>query len=273
MSLSVERRPYVLALRLTTGPFDQFVVLISAWASDPEPKARFIVCADVSLCMKAVRSEPYRTVLEEADLISPDGMPLVWALRKLGFPGQERVCGPDLMLALCAEAAVRGLKIGLYGAEEKVLSALKQRLEMASPGLQIVYCHAPPYRPLTAEEDQAVCSEILASGAQLLFVGIGHPKQEIWIAEHKDRLPVTMLGVGAAFLFHSGFVKRAPVWMRKVGLEWLYRLLSEPRRLFSRYLSSIVGFLWHTACLSRWGLERQQRRFRALSEARCHRMS
>jgi N-acetylglucosaminyldiphosphoundecaprenol N-acetyl-beta-D-mannosaminyltransferase len=168
-------------------------------------------------------------------------------LRRLGFRDQRRVSGPDLMWALCERCAAEGLPIYCYGSSDQTLVLLAQRLQAAFPGLQVAM-ESPPFRPLSVEEDAAAVDRINASGAGLVFVGLGCPKQERWMAEHRGRVHAVMLGVGAAFDFHAGTVARAPQWMQRTGLEWLHRLVSEPRRLWRRYLTTNSVFIWKAAC-------------------------
>lgn len=224
---------------------------LSAGAPLPDrPAGRGIFLCNVHSVMTGVLQPEFRKVLQGADIATSDGMPLVWALRSLGVRGQPRVYGPDLMLEVCEQAAAHRHRIFLYGGGERTLPALCKRLTERFPGLLISGAHGPPFRPLTREEDAACIKEILDSNADIVFVGIGMPKQERWIAEHRDRLPgVVMLGVGAAFDFHAGRVRQAPGWMQRVGLEWLFRLLMEPCRLWKRYL------LLNPLFLAMWGLQ------------------
>jgi N-acetylglucosaminyldiphosphoundecaprenol N-acetyl-beta-D-mannosaminyltransferase len=174
-----------------------------------------------------------------ADLTVPDGMPLVWALRLLGHPLHHRVYGPDLMDLACAHAARTGQRFYLYGGRNPgALAQLARQLRLRHPGLQIVGGHAPPFRPLTADEETAVADEINASRADVVWVGIGVPKQEKWMARMRDRLDAPVLvGVGAAFDFHAGLIPQAPAWLQRHGMEWAFRLAHEPRRLWRRYLT------------------------------------
>jgi N-acetylglucosaminyldiphosphoundecaprenol N-acetyl-beta-D-mannosaminyltransferase len=174
-------------------------------------------------------------VVNEADLITPDGKPLVWALRLLGVSNPSQVRGADLVLHTVERAAREGLSIGLYGGTARSLKSFVEAIEARFPGLQIACQISPPFRPLTQEEDEAVTREIISSGARVLLVGIGCPKQERWMAEHRGRIPAVMLGVGAAFDFLSGAIPQAPRWMQQTGLEWVYRLMMDPRRLWKRY--------------------------------------
>jgi N-acetylglucosaminyldiphosphoundecaprenol N-acetyl-beta-D-mannosaminyltransferase len=213
------------------------------WADQLE--ARMVCAADVHMVMRHHDDVAFRQVMTQADLVTPDGMPLVWLLRRHGFPQQERVCGPDLTLALCRAAESRGLRVGFYGGKPDVLAALCARLRAEFPRLRIEYSFSPPFRSLDAQEDQVQVEAIRQAGIRLLFVGLGCPKQERWMAAHKSRLDMVLLGVGAAFDFHAEAIKRAPSWVQKVGLEWLYRIGAEPRRLAKRALQHYPRFVWH----------------------------
>jgi len=172
----------------------------------------------------------------ESGLTTPDGMPMVWSARIAGAKNTQRVYGPDLMLAVCERAAQRGWGCFLYGATNEVLARLRANLSDRYPGLSIVGTHSPPFRELTPEEDDAVVREINESGAQIVWVGLSTPKQERWMATHVDRLNASALfGVGAAFDIHAGTLRQAPRWMQRAGLEWFFRLVTEPRRLWRRY--------------------------------------
>jgi N-acetylglucosaminyldiphosphoundecaprenol N-acetyl-beta-D-mannosaminyltransferase len=184
----------------------------------------------------------FAAVLRQADLATPDGAPVAWMLRRLGHPGQERINGPDLMWRWCGTAAQQGASIFLLGSAAATLARLEERLRATWPQLRIAGSLSPPFRPLTPAEDAQVIERINTSGAGVVFVSLGCPKQERWMAEHRGAVRAVMIGVGAAFDFHAGTVSRAPVWMRQHGLEWLHRLLSEPRRLWRRYLFTNSAF-------------------------------
>jgi N-acetylglucosaminyldiphosphoundecaprenol N-acetyl-beta-D-mannosaminyltransferase len=175
-------------------------------------------------------------------MATPDGAPVAWMLRRLGFSGQSRISGPDLMWTLCERAAAEGLPIYCYGSTGETLALLEQRLRAAFPALRMTM-ESPPFRPLSAEEDAAAVDRINSSGAGIVFVGLGCPRQERWMAAHRGNINAVMIGVGAAFDFHAGTVQRAPAWMRDSGLEWLHRLVSEPRRLWKRYLVTNTLFI------------------------------
>lgn len=205
--------------------------------------AAYAIPANVHVVMTAYHNPAYQRVVNGAALVTPDGVPLVWGLRWQGFPHQQRVYGPDLTLVLCDRAAQEGIPIYLYGGTEATLGKLAENLQARYPHLAIAGAYAPPFRPLTEAEEIADCDRILASGAKLVFVGLGCPKQEEWMARQSDRLPLVMVGVGAAFDFHSGQVSQAPRWVMGLGLEWLYRLIQEPRRLWRRYLWNNPAFV------------------------------
>ncbi len=216
------------------------------WIETGDPSAHTIAHLNVHSVMTAAFDPALRAVLNAADIATPDGMPLAWALRSLGIRRQPRVYGPDLMLALCEQAARLGHRIFLYGGRGEVLQILSRNLTARFPGLQIADAYAPPFRPLTIEEDHAIVRRIRDSEADIVFVGIGAPKQEQWMHSHKETLPgVVMLGVGAAFDFHAGRVKQAPPWMQRSGLEWSFRLMMEPGRLWKRYmLNPLFLIMW-----------------------------
>ncbi len=187
------------------------------------------------MVMEAYDDRAYRDLVNAADLVTPDGMPLVWMLRALGVCGQGRVYGPDLMIHVCQAASEQGVPVGFYGGHPETLPLLTTNLRARFPALHVAYAYSPPFRPLTEEEDAGVVEAINRSGARILFVGLGCPKQELWMAAHLGRIRAVMLGVGAAFDFHAGRVRQAPRWMQYAGLEWLFRLAMEPRRLWRRY--------------------------------------
>lgn len=215
---------------------------IIRWST--EGSARRVHAANVHMVMEGVDDPAFQEVTNTADLVAPDGMPLVWALKLLGHPEATRVYGPTLTLHVCEAAAREGVPIGLYGGTPGSLHDFKAYLHHEFPGIRVACAIAPPFRPLTEEEDAAYTAQILESGARILFVGIGCPKQEWWMYQHRDRLPLVMLGVGAAFDFHSGRVRQAPGLLQGLGLEWLFRLVMEPRRLWRRYARQNPRFIW-----------------------------
>jgi N-acetylglucosaminyldiphosphoundecaprenol N-acetyl-beta-D-mannosaminyltransferase len=227
-------RQLVLDAPIDVLGWRQALDTIASWASRRESR---MVCICNAHSVVTASSDPgYRAVIEAADMATADGMPVVWMLRRLGFPTQPRLDGPDLMWRYCAEAARRGERIFLYGNTPATLAALEQRLRQAFPSLALVGSISPPFRELSAEEDERIVQRIERSGAQVVFVSLGCPKQERWMHAHLGRIHAVMVGVGAAFDFHAGTVRRAPRWMQASGLEWLHRLCAEPRRLWRRYL-------------------------------------
>jgi N-acetylglucosaminyldiphosphoundecaprenol N-acetyl-beta-D-mannosaminyltransferase len=232
---------FILGSRIDATSYQDACDRIQTWAE--QHTSCYIVAANVHVVMTAFWQPSFQHLLNQAALVTPDGMPLVWAMRLLGVKGQSRVYGPDLMLAWCDRAAHLKIPLFLYGGTETLLSKLQSNLEQRFPGLVIVGCHAPPFRPLTPEEEARDRDRIQASGAKVVFVGLGCPKQEEWMARQQGKLSAVAIGVGAAFSFHSGEVSQAPRWMMSLGLEWLYRLASEPRRLWQRYLINNPAFL------------------------------
>jgi len=201
--------------------------------------------------METFDSKEFRTVVNAADLVVPDGRPVFWAQRLLGAGAAKQVRGQDVMNALCEKSAEQRLKVGLYGgSSDQILEQVKQKLGETFPGIAITYAYSPPFRILTDAEDQQVINDINAAGVDILFVGIGCPKQERWMAQHLSSLHCVMLGVGAAYDFIAGSKKHAPRWMQSVGLEWVFRLLSEPTRLWQRYLKQNPRFIYHF--VSQW---------------------
>ncbi|MEV0322979.1 WecB/TagA/CpsF family glycosyltransferase [Streptomyces sp. NPDC050658] len=210
-----------------------------------ENRVRSYVCVTgVHGVMESVRDAGLRRVHNASGLTVPDGMPMVWAGHRAGAYWMRRVYGPDLMLAVLERAAGRGWSSYLYGGGQGVPELLAQRLAERFPGLKIAGRYSPPFRPLTAAEDADVVRRINDSGADLVWVGLSTPKQERWMAEHRDRLTApALLGVGAAFDFHAGLKPQAPVLLQRHGLEWAYRLAKEPHRLWRRYLRNNPAYL------------------------------
>lgn len=208
---------------------------IEGWIQRGE--RQYVCCTNTHLVTEAQSKPALRQALNTAALVTPDGMPLVWLSRWLGHPEVQRVYGPDLLLAACAYGQTRGWRHYFYGGAPGTASRLAERLTARIPGLQVAGLVSPPFHPLSPAEDRAELERINAAQADILWVGLGAPKQELWMAEHlgKASVPV-MIGVGAAFDFHAGLKKQAPLWIQRGGLEWLFRLLSEPKRLGPRYL-------------------------------------
>jgi N-acetylglucosaminyldiphosphoundecaprenol N-acetyl-beta-D-mannosaminyltransferase len=210
-------------------------------------KAGSYVCvANVHMCMEVFDSPEFKSVVNNADLVIPDGRPLSWAQKLLGCSEAEQVRGQDIMSAICQQSGVNNLNIGLYGGSSDVLlQKVNAELKSSYPDINITFSYSPPFHPLTDEEDLGIIQQINDSNVNVLFVGIGCPKQERWMAAHKESLNCVMLGVGAAYDFIAGSKNHAPRWMQQVGLEWLFRLCSEPQRLWKRYLQQNPRFVYY----------------------------
>jgi len=225
---------FILGMRVDLVSYENIVQQIRKWQEKDE--SWYVCAANVHMVMETFDAASFRKVVNDADIITPDGVPLVWLLRLKGVKTQQRVYGPTLMLHVLEMAAGENIPVGFYGGEPSTLEQLIKRMQARYPGLNAVYSCSPPFRPLSVEEDAQVISAITKSGVRILFVGLGCPKQERWMAEHRGKVPAVMLGVGAAFNIHAGVHSQAPAWMQKVGLEWLYRFIQEPHRLWRRYL-------------------------------------
>lgn len=223
----------ILGMRVDATSEDDAAERIAAWARAGESRA--VCVANVHMVMEAYDDPSFCELVNAADIVTPDGMPLVWGLRAMLVSGATRVYGPDLTPAVCARAARDGIPVGFYGGAPETLERCVANLRARFPALRVAFASSPPFRPLSEEEDTAIVRAIEASGARILFVGLGCPRQERWIAAHRGRIPAVMLGVGAAFDFLAGMKPQAPRWMMRLGLEWLFRLASEPRRLWRRY--------------------------------------
>jgi len=234
---------YVLGMRVDATSYRETAEAIADLVSAGDGGA--VCVATVHMVMEAFDDPRFQQIVNAADRVTPDGVPLVWALRWLGVEKAERVYGPSLLPIVSDLARERGLSVGFYGGSADVLDELVRRIWRRFPGLNVSFAWAPPHRALDPEEDRKVIDGIEASGTDILFVGLGCPKQERWIAEHRASLSCVMVGVGAAFDFHTGHKAQAPGWMQVAGLEWLFRLGCEPRRLWRRYLYHNPRFLFH----------------------------
>lgn len=231
----------ILGMRVDATSYEHATTLVLDWAR--RGQSRYVCASSVNNVMEAYDDASFRSVMNAADLVTPDGMPLVWGLKLQGCRTTGRVYGPTLTELLCERAAAEGVPVGFYGGTEGVLTKLVDELHNRWPDLAISYVWSPPFRALTSSEDQEVVDRINSSGARIVFVGLGTPKQDVWMAEHKNRVTAVMLGVGAAFDFIAGEKKQSPSWLQVLGLEWLFRLACEPRRLWKRYLLRNPRFL------------------------------
>jgi N-acetylglucosaminyldiphosphoundecaprenol N-acetyl-beta-D-mannosaminyltransferase len=227
---------------------------IDAWIAARSP--HYICIRDVHGVMRCQTDEELRRIHNVAGLVTPDGMPLVWLSRILGFDGVQRVYGPDLLLEACEGFVHRGYRHYFYGGQPGVAQLLATRLHDRFPGLSVAGTFSPPFRELTPDEEENVVAAINGARADIVWVGLGTPKQEYWMSRHVGRVTAPVLvGVGAAFDFHAGTVRQAPVWIRSAGFEWLFRLAMEPRRLTKRYLLNNPRFVWEV-CLQLLGVKR-----------------
>jgi N-acetylglucosaminyldiphosphoundecaprenol N-acetyl-beta-D-mannosaminyltransferase len=232
----------VLGVGISVIDMAQAVTEITRWVEDKEP--HYVCITGVHGVMEARRDPELRRIHNVSGLTTPDGMPMVWAGHRAGAAHMRRVYGPDLMLELCQLAARRGWSSFFFGGGPGVPELLAERLTARIPGLRVVGTWSPPFRALTPEEDKEVVERINRSGADLVWIGLSTPKQERWMAAHVGRLEAkVLLGVGAAFDIHAGRLPQAPLWMQRSGLEWLYRLGREPRRLWRRYLRNNPRFV------------------------------
>ena len=232
----------VLGVHISAIDMQAAVAEIARWIDDGE--RRYVCVTGVHGVMESQRDPELRRIHNASGLTTPDGMPMVWAGRRAGA-SISRVYGPDLMIAVCELAAARGWSSYLYGGQPHIPELLATRLRERFPGLRIVGSYSPPFRPLSAEEDTLIVEQINAAAPDIVWVGLSTPKQERWMAGHAGRLNAhALVGVGAAFDIHAGTLPQAPRWMQSRGLEWLYRLYREPRRLWKRYLSNNPRFVF-----------------------------
>lgn len=225
----------ILDVPVSIVGLDSAVAAIIGWVR--QKQAHYVCVRDVHGVMRAQDDPALMALHEDAGLVTPDGMPLVWLARRRGHAEVSRACGADLVNELCRVSVEHGYRHYFYGGKPGVAERMAAVLSGRFPGLQVAGTATPPFRPLTAEEDAEATARIVAAAPDIVWVGLSTPTQEFWMRDHVGRIPgATLMGVGAAFDFHAGDVKRAPRWMQKAGLEWLHRLCSEPRRLWRRYL-------------------------------------
>lgn len=231
----------ILGVNVAISSYEEVIRRTIAWAVADESRA--VLYANVHMVMEARDRADFRATLNAADMVNSDGMPLVWALQAMGERTAKRVYGPDATRVLLGAAEDAGIPVGFYGGDQSTLAGLLEKARRSHPQLQIAFAKSPPFRRLSPCEDEEIVRAISASGARILFVGLGCPKQEKWIMEHRGRVSAVMHGVGAAFDFIAGTKPQAPRWMMRSGLEWLFRLASEPRRLADRYLRNNPRFV------------------------------
>lgn len=234
------------------------VECIDGWISR---RAHHYVCVTgVHGVMESQQDPELKTIHNNAGMVTPDGMPMVWLSKWAGFKNVTRVYGPDLMAAVCEQSVAKGHRHFLYGGAEGVADLLKQKLEERFPGIQVVGTYCPPFRQMSGEEDAQLIRLIDATRADIVWVGLSTPKQERWMAAHTNTLEAPVLvGVGAAFDFHAGLKKQAPRWIQKCGMEWFFRLVTEPKRLWKRYLRNNPLFVTYLICekLRMWNFKQK----------------
>ena len=231
----------ILGSPVTALPFDAQMKVLLDWAS--RRKSKVVCVANVHMLTEAYWCLDFGSILKRADLVTPDGMPIVWMLRLLGVLKQDRVAGLDIISAVCQLAPHQNVSVFFLGSTAATLDRMRPSLEKEFPDLAIAGMEPLPFRPLTPEEDEAVIRKINESGAGVVMVSLGCPKQEYWMDQHRDKIEAVMIGVGGAFPVYAGLLSRAPRLVRDWGLEWLYRLIQEPRRLWGRYITTIPPFI------------------------------
>ena len=216
-------------------------------------RGKYLCVSNVHTTVMSYENEEYRKIQNGAAMALPDGAPLSSYSRRKGYKQAQRVTGPDLMLELFAISKEKGYRHYFYGATEETLQSMKEVLERDYPGIQIAGMYAPPFRVLTPQEDAQIVAKINEARPDFIWIGLGAPKQEEWMYQHMGQLQGVLIGVGAGFDYLAGYIKRAPRWMQRMSLEWLYRLLQDPKRLWRRYFTSNVKFI----CLTR--MDKKQR--------------
>lgn len=246
----------LLSIAISKGSYQEFVQTITQKAANAE--SGYTCVANVHMLVEAYRDASFAQIVNNATLIAPDGKPIVWALYLLYGIKQDRVDGMGLLPSLLASAECSNVPVFIYGGSQTMLDKTNAHIQKAYPALNVAGMYSPPFRQLTADEEEEVVARINNSGAKLVFVVLGCPKQERWMASMKGLVQAFMVGIGGALPVLIGEQKRAPGWMQSGGLEWLYRLLQEPRRLFRRYAitNSIFLYLLCLACLRKRVLQR-----------------
>lgn len=236
----------VLGVEISAVNIPRAVAQIDRWIENRQPN--YVCITGVHGVMESQGNVELKKIHNKAGMATPDGMPMVWINRLRGNSNVRRVYGPDLMRAICKEGVAKGHKHFLYGGGDGLADLLAQKLREAYPGIQIVGTYTPPFKPLTPQEDRKIIDIINASGADIVWVGLSTPKQEYWMSSHVGKVDApVMVGVGAAFDFLAGLKKQAPPWMQKIGMEWFYRMVSEPKRLWKRYCKNNPLFCLYLA--------------------------
>lgn len=234
----------ILKTRINVTNMQSTVTYIDAHIE--ELRGKYICVSNVHTTVMSYEDERYRQIQNSAAMALPDGAPLSSYSRKKGFKEARRVTGPDLMLEIFRISREKGYRHFFYGATQETLDTIRAVLERDYPDLTVAGMYSPPFRPLTKAEDEEIVRIINDASPDFIWIGLGAPKQEEWMYEHKDKVTGVMIGVGAGFDYLAGFIKRAPMWMQNMSLEWLYRLLQDPKRLWKRYFTTNVKFIRFT---------------------------
>lgn len=232
----------IMGVNIAVTDLDRCVKLVSD--NIENWRGKYICVSNVHTTVTSHSDESYRNIQNSAVMALPDGGPLSAVSRKMGYKDARRVTGPDLMQTMLKEGAKNKFKHYFYGSTNETLEMLANKLKECYPEAQVVGMYSPPFRELKADEDDEIIRQINEAKPDFVWVGLGAPKQEIWMANHEDKIKAIMIGVGAAFDFEVGNIKRAPMWMQKCSLEWLYRLMQDPKRLFKRYFVTNTKFIF-----------------------------
>lgn len=231
----------VLDFPITALRFEDQIQIILKWAIARQSKT--VCVANVHMLMEAHWNPEFANILQNSDIVTPDGMPLVWMMRQMGTHYQDRVAGMDIFLEICKRAQTHNISVFFVGSQKQILSKMLKRLEQEFPKLKIAGMEPLPFSPVGEIEDKALIHKINSSGADVVWVSLGCPKQEKWMIQHKGKIQAVMVGVGGVFPVYAGIQKRAPRIVRDLGMEWLYRCIQEPRRLWRRYATTIPAFI------------------------------
>ena len=239
-----------LGLSLECISYTEMFERFDGWIAQPKERAHSVAAVNVNCCVSGLIDPKVRTLYQQADLLGIDSMPFLFLARTFKNKLSDRLYAPDMMLESAKVSGVRNYRFFLYGGAPGAPEEMVKRLQAVAPDVQIAGTMSPPFRRLTPEEDDVICRTILDSGANIVWVGLGSPKQDVWIAEHLEKLPgCVLVASGATFDFFSGRIRQAPPWVRSTGFEWLYRLTQDPKRLWKRYT------IYNAIFLGAWLLE------------------
>jgi len=228
--------------------YEKMISLFDKWIKNKNDRSHHVACVNVNCCAEGLIDRSVQNLFNSADIVGPDSMPFVYWIRWVLRKKCDRLYAPDIITELCKISVRKGYSYYLYGGNEGVAKKMKDNLEHRFPGIKILGYYSPPFRPLTHEEDAAVCAEINRLSPDFVIVGLGSPKQDVWIQDHLHKIKGSvMIAAGATFDFFSGHISQAPFWIQKSGFEWLFRLLHDPKRLLKRYSYYNALFLWNFA--------------------------